>query len=361
VAFVIAYLLGAASVLLVLLAARAVRGRPPAPVPPAGRDRRMAELDGVTTELGEELAGLAFDPSAPGVPIESVTDYRRALDAYGEATQALTAGDAERAHQALAAARNALTRLDARTHGLPVPIDVSRAARGRGEPVPDPRQDGRFAYSGGLARSYVFPIDWPRPGRPAILEMTSNGTGSIEIKAVSITSAEAPGDPLHVFVLNDTSRKRAYLPGPSETATAGPTHFEVSPWSPRPGRGSWSLRIRPIDDAIELRRECAGTGPEVLVHRADGPAMLGIHIETERAWTVRYRCLKKHRRGDHCQYETMSAVMWGPSGALKSRPICGPGYVMVDVHEHAKWSLSVSSAQPAPTGPLGGLRKRLGL
>ncbi|MVZ98818.1 hypothetical protein F8568_000140 [Actinomadura sp. LD22] len=356
-AFIITYLLGAASALLALLAARAVRRRPPAL---AARDRHLAELDGVTTELGEELAALAFDPTAPGVPAESVADYRRALDAYGEATQALTAGDTERANHALATARNALTRLDARTHGLPVPIDVSRAIRGRGAPAPDPHLHGRFAYSGDLHRTYLFPIDWPRPGRPAIVEMTSSGAGSTEFKAVSITSPEAPGDPLHVFVLNDTSRQRSYLPATSETAAPGPTHFEVSPWSPRTGKGSWSLRIRPIDDAIELDRECAGLGSEVLVHRADSPALLGIHIETERAWTVRYRCLKKHRRGERCPYTSMSAVMRGSSGALKSRPICGPGYLVVDAHDHAKWSLSIS-ARPTPPGRLTGLRKRLGL
>ncbi|HEU5032190.1 MAG TPA: hypothetical protein VFV01_45235 [Spirillospora sp.] len=359
-AFVLSYLLGAASAVLALLAARAVRRRALEPPALAGRDRRLAELDGVTTELGEELAALAFDPSAPGVPAESVADYRRALDSYGEATEALTAGESERANHALATARNALTRLDARTHGLPVPIDVSRAARGRGAPAPDPRLDGRFSYSGAPARSYLFPIDWPRPGGPAILEMTRNGTGSTEFKAVSITSAEAPGDPLHVFVLNDTSRKRSYLPAPSE-AGRRPTHFEVGPWSLHPGKGSWSLRIRPIDDAIELRGEYPGTGSEVLVHHADSPATLGIHIDTEQTWTVRYRCLKRHRRREYCRYKTMSGVMWGTSDALKSAPICGPGYIMVDAHDYAKWSLSVSPAKPDPPGPIAGLRKRLGL
>ncbi|MEU9021921.1 hypothetical protein [Actinomadura sp. NPDC048394] len=356
-AFVIAYLLGAASA---LLAARAVRRRRPGPPALAGRDQRLAELDGFTTELGEELAALAFDPSAPGVPAESVADYRRALDAYGEATEALTAGDTERANLALATARNALTRLDARTNGLPVPIDVSRAARSRGEPAPDPRLDGRFSYSGALTRSYLFPIDWPRPGGPAILEATRNGTGSTEFKAVSITSTETPDDPLYSFVLYDISRKRSYLPAPSETGRR-PTHFKVGPWSLQSGKGSWSLRIRPIDDAIELFREYPGTGSEVLVHHADSPATLGIHIDTERTWAVHYRCLKRHRCRDYCPYKTMSQIMWGTSDALKSAPICGPGYIMVDAHGHAKWSLSVSPAKPAPPSPLAGLLKRLGL
>jgi CBS domain-containing protein len=122
---VLGYVLGVASVLLILLV---VRARRTASLPELSavvqvgreskRDRRIAELAEVVTELGEEIAQLTFDPAAPEVRPESLTDYRRALDSYGNARDTLDGRDLERVRQELTYARNALVRLDARAHGL---------------------------------------------------------------------------------------------------------------------------------------------------------------------------------------------------------------------------------------------------
>lgn len=195
---VLGYVLGVASVLLILLVVRARRTASPpelSAVVQGGReskrDRRIAELAEVVTELGEEIAQLTFDPAAPEVRPESLTDYRRALDSYGNARDALNGRDLERVRQELTYARNALVRLDARAHGLPVPIDVSRAARDRGEASPHPFQMERFSYSGSNEQTYLIPIDWPEPGRAAIMEVARNGTGFTQFGSALVPAEEA--------------------------------------------------------------------------------------------------------------------------------------------------------------------------
>ncbi|GAA4609694.1 hypothetical protein GCM10023195_39340 [Actinoallomurus liliacearum] len=362
------YVLGVASVLVFLLVVRVTR----TPSPPeltavardgrmSKRDRRIAELAEVVTELGEEIAQLTFDPAAPDVRPESLADYRRALDSYGNARAALDTHDAERVRQELTYARNALVRLDARAHGLPVPIDVSRAARDRGEPpAPQPFQKERFSYSGSNERTYLIPIDWPEPGQGAIMEVTRHGTGFTHFDAVLVPAEEAKPKTVDLHQMGGGGRARLYLATTPDRYDA-PTHLRIAPSDIRPGTGSWTVRLRPLSEAVELPREYQGTGAEVLVHRSNAPAVLGIHIDTSQSWRVEYRCLKKHRRREWCRFSRRpESLLYSYSDEnLKSARFCGPGLILVRAAESARWSLSVTPEQPAD-GLLSDLRKRLG-
>lgn len=367
---VLGYVLGVASVLLVLRVVRARRAAsPPAPAAVAQegragtRDRRIAELAEVVTELGEEITRLTFDPAAPDVRPESLADYRRALDSYRDARDALDAHDGERVRQELAYARNALVRLDARAHGLPVPIDVSRAARDRGEPpAPQPFQKERFSYSGSNERTYLIPIDWPEPGRSAIMEVTRNGTGLTRFDSVLVPAEEARPTTVELHQLGGGGRARFYLATVPDRYDA-PTHLRIDPWDLRPGTGSWTVRLLPLSEAVELRREYEGTGAEVLVHRSNAPAVLGVHTDTRDSWKVEYRCLTEHRRRERCDFTGLEPLIYGGSDKdLGSARFCGRGLIVVSAAESARWSLSVSPVTPGPPtdGPLSGLRKWLG-
>lgn len=365
---VLGYVLGVASVLLVRLVVRARRAASPPELTAVAqdareskRDRRIAELAEVVTELGEEIAQLTFNPAAPTVRPESLADYRRVLDSYGKARDALDARDAERVRQELAYARNALVRLDARAHGLPVPIDVSRAARDRGEPpAPQPFQKERFSYSGSNERTYLIPIDWPEPGQAAIMEVTRNGTGFTHLDSVLVPAEEAKPKTVGIHHLRGSGRARFYLATAPDRYDA-PTHLRIAPSDMQPGTGSWTVRLRPLSEAVELLREHQGTGSEVLVHRSNAPAVLGIHIDTSHSWEVEYRCLKKHRRREWCTFSRLNTLIYSFSDEnLKSARFCGHGLIVVRAAESARWSLSVTPEQPTDS-LLSDLRKRLGI
>lgn len=363
---VLGYVLGVASVLLILLVVRARRTASPPELSviaqdgrESKRDRMIAELAEVVTELGEEIAQLTFDPAAPDVRPESLTDYRRALDSYGNARDAFDARDLERVRQELTYARNALVRLDARAHGLPVPIDVSRAARDRGEPSPHPFQMERFSYSGSNERTYLIPIDWPEPGRAAIMEVTRNGTGFTRLDSALVPAEEAKPKTVRSHQLGGSGRARFYLATVPDSYDA-PTHLRITPSDLRPGTGSWAVRLRPLSEAVELLREYQGTGSEVLVHWSNTPAVLGIHIDTSHSWEVEYRCLKKHRRWEQCRFSRLKTLIYNFSDEnLRSARFCGRGLIVVRAGESARWSVSVTTERPTDS-LLSVLRKRLG-
>jgi hypothetical protein len=220
--------------------------------------------------LGEEIAQLTFDPAAPEVRPESLTDYRRALDSYGNARDALDGRDLERVRQELTYARNALVRLDARAHGLPVPIDVSRAARDRGEASPHPFQMERFSYSGSNERTYLIPIDWPEPGRAAIMEVARNGTGFTQFGSALVPAEEANPKTVHSHLLGGSGGARLYLATVPDSYDA-PTHLRIAPYDPRPGTGSWTVRLRPLSEAVELLREPRCSLPHTPQQHMGGP------------------------------------------------------------------------------------------
>ncbi|WP_055585279.1 hypothetical protein [Peterkaempfera griseoplana] len=364
---VLGYVLGVASVLLILLVVRTRRTASPPQLSAvvrdgreSERDRTLAELVEVVTELGEEIAQLTFDPAAPDVRPESLADYRRALDSYGKAGDALDGRDLDRVRQQLACARNALVRLDARAHGLPVPIDVSRAARDRGRPIPYPFQTKRFSYSGSNERSYLIPIDWPEPGRAAITEVTRNGTGLTDFNSVLVPAEEAKPNTVGFHQLQGNGRARFHLATVPDSHHA-PTHLQIVPSGLQPDTGSWTVRLHPLSEAVELLREYQGTGSEVLVHRSNAPAVLGIHIDTSRSWEVEYRCLRKHRRGERCMFSRLGTLIYGSSDAsLRSARFCGHGLITVTAAQPARWSLTVTPERPTGSA-LSGLRQRLGI
>ncbi|NYD48168.1 hypothetical protein BJY14_004151 [Actinomadura luteofluorescens] len=366
----LSYVLGLASALPFLYVFRTRRSEAPAkptavaadavrdgggPTP----DRRLAELAETVIGLGEEIGRLTFDPAAPDVPPESLADYRRVLDGYSGATDALDSGDFEQVRQELAHARNALVRMDARAHRLPVPVDVSRAARERGgPPSPQPLQDRRFSYSGSNEREYTIPIDWPEPGRSAIMEVTRNGTGSTEFNSVLVMAEQNRPKTLRVRILGGSARARFYLATTPDSFEA-PTHLRIAPSEVHRGTGTWTVRLHPLSEAVELVREHQGSGAEVLVHHARAPAVLGIHVSGPSGWEVEYRCLKKHGRWERCRFGRLETLMYDfLDEDRKSARICGPGLIVVHAAESARWSLSVAPPRPAPpSGPLSGIRR----
>ncbi|MES9540707.1 hypothetical protein [Actinomadura sp. NPDC000600] len=367
---VLGYALGLASALPFLFVFRMRRSAaPPNPTAAAADavrdggvrtpDRRIAELTETVTELGEEIGGLTFDPAAPGVPPESMKDYRRVLDGYANARDALDSRDFEQVRQELANARNALVRMDARAHGLPVPVDVSRAARERGEPPgPQPLSNRRFSYSGSNERAYTVPIDWPEPGRSAIMEVTRNGTGSTEFNSVLVRAEQSRPKTLRTRFLGGSARARFYLETTPDVFEA-PTHLRIAPDEVHRGTGAWTVRLHPLSEAVELVREYQGSGAEVLVYRAKAPAVLGIHVAGPSGWEVEYRCMREHRRWEQCRFGRLRTLMYDLRDEdRRSARICGRGLIVVHAAGSARWSLSAAPEQPAsPSGPLSGIRR----
>lgn len=381
---IVAYLAGGGTVLAVRpLLRRRQTGAEPAlagqaaarPLNPTARPLNPAarELGEVITELGEQAVQLTFDPVAEGVPPESVADYQRALDSYRQARDLLDADPTALApvRQALATGRNALIRLDARTHGRPVPVDISRPVRGTGQaPPPQPHQGARFSYTGSVERSYDFPIDWPVPGDDAIAVFERNGTGATWLRVVSIVEGDDGGDgggprkkACDSDLVSGTASGRYLLDHSPGQYDPLPTHLEIEPWDSRPSHGAWSLRLLPIGEAARIGREHQGVGLDVLIHGSPGPARLGVQVDGGDDWKVSFHCRTRHRRPNACRTASheLRAYRSDEPERPRSMPVCERGIVVVDADPAARWSLSVIKP-PAPSrDPLSVARRALGL
>lgn len=288
------------------------------------------------TAFGEEVGTLSFDPAGRASGDAALKEYRKVLDAYGRAARAVSE---ETALVALDNGRKALVRLDARVNGRPVPIDALSstvfAASGGEVRKPERPTGERFLFAGpGPAE---FMIDRPEPGRPAIAEVVANGRYSLH----PITRTDE--------VLNKHGRLDYNIPYSQSYDYSGGatvsrlllepsyTHLAIDELTEDT---QWSVRIRPIADAVPLGDERHGYHPEVLSYEG-GPAVLTVQVQVDRYWRVDFR----HDRPEvnYSRRARPEGLLSDASGTEEARTkmwLPGPGLLTL-AGTYGPWSLHV--------------------
>jgi hypothetical protein len=262
---------------------------PAAPAPEAGpapRDKVSSALERAVEAFAEELHAMDFDGPALGaradaLPEGAAAEQRRAVEAGDRARWALNDGSADGVRRALGEGRAALVRLDARLHGRPVPIDSLLPLPGQDGPeAPEPYSGERFHYTGGgdSLPAADFLIDWPEPGRPAIVQLVAADLGLLGVTPVTRTGSRTRTEE---YVLNWIGAYDGLV-----VLRPGPTHLKLTGSE----AGDWSLRLLPLDAAEDLRSGVVGRCDTVLAHRSDDPVQLTFQVVGDQYWKVEFSC-----------------------------------------------------------------------
>ena len=290
---------------------------------PAPRDKVPSALERAVEAFAEELDAMDFDgpalddPSlgaqADALSEGAAAEQQRAVEAGDRARWALNDGSADGVRRALGEGRAALVRLDARLHGRPVPIDSLLPLLGQEGPVaPEPYSGERFHYTGGgeSLPAADFLIDWPEPGRPAIVQLVAADLGLLGVTPVTRTGSRTRTEG---FLLNWI--------GPYDGRVMlrpGPTHLKLTGSE----AGDWSLRLLPPDAAEDLRSDVVGRCDTVLAHRSDDPVRLTFQVLGNQYWEVAFSCACGREEEDrlHCPCDEPDE-----DGYLPVKKICGSG------------------------------------